>query len=702
MHIRVLFVIWSLLMSAGMQAAQRTKDDMKAAAMNVLMKNSASRAAALGTHTPQLKEYLVKEGFSVIGHDDLGFAVVTSDDRFNAVIGYSSSTFSDTMPDGFKWWMEKAEDALSISITNAQSTKRKVQAQAPLLTTKWAQEYPFNAQLRYQIGGDVYQFLTGCVATAMAQVMNYHRFPRHAHGSVRYVLWNYQTWMSHTFGTAYDWEVMQDSYSPYQQEGGLDEASKAVSVLMRDCGMAVKMNYDYMVSLANTDDVVSALTEYFSYDETGTKQLRRSDYSRETWMQMIYDELNEGRPIIYSGINRSDPDKTYGHTFVVHGYDTDGLVCINWGWRGQYDGYFDIDMLNANGNSFNDDQDMIFVKPGAHERCALRVVAGSGGKVHIGDETQAASDTTKVYMVDEGEPVTVTAVPDEGWRIKYVFVGQNEVTAEVKDGQYTFDRIDDNMTVSVMFEKIPIQYYALRIRAIGDGSVVMDSADVRNTTSSFSIEEGRTVTMAVTPDEGWKVGRLTVNGVEIPAEMGSGSYTIADMQTAVTIVIEFVRQSYQLTYMLDGELYRSYELLYNDLITAVPAPTKVGYSFTGWSETPSLMPAHDVTVVGSFAVNTYQVTYIIDGEVYQTDSLTYMAEVHPPVIPGRTGYDFEWEDYPATMPASDLTVTGCFLTNAIGEAVAGRGRDAERRYKIAKGVYIIKTKRGTIKVAKRQ
>ena len=272
----------------GLQAGKRTKDEMKAAALGVLSQNSASRAAEAVSSATDLNEYLATEQLSVIGSDDLGFAVVTADDHARPVIGYSATPFAETMPDGFKWWLEKAKDALSRSMLNSQQSILNSQHSAimPLLTTKWGQEYPYNAKVRYLIGDKTYQFMTGCVATAMAQVMHYHRFPRRGHGSIRYVLYNYQTWMSHAFKEVYDWNAMADEYS-YQSAGGLDDAAKAVAVLMQDCGMAVKMNYDIAVSLANTDDIAPALTEFFSYDESGTRQVHRADYSHEDWMQLI-------------------------------------------------------------------------------------------------------------------------------------------------------------------------------------------------------------------------------------------------------------------------------------------------------------------------------------------------------------------------------------------------------------------------------
>ena len=390
-------------------------------------------------------------------------------------------------------------------------------------------------------------------------------------------------------------------------------------------------------------------------------------------MQLIYDELSAGRPVIYSGINRSNPDKTYGHTFVVHGCDADGLVCVNWGWRGQHDGFFDIDLLSANGSSFNDDQDMILVKPGTHDQCAVKVIATGAGKVHLGDVTNAVADTTKIYKVDEGASVTLTAIPDDGWRISHVFVGHDEVMAQVKDGQYTLESVDDNVTVSVTFEKAPIQYRSLRITARGDGSVAYDSTEFRNAAKAFRVADGTAVRLVITPDEGWNIRSVTINGNEVLYESVSESQTIEMTIVADDVVaVVFARNVYQLTYWVDGVLYRQYEVEYGASIVPERAPAKEGYTFSGWSTVPPDMPAGNVDVSGAFTVNTYKVTYMVDGAVILTDSLAYQSPIPLPTVPERSGYDFEWDDPPETMPAHDVTIVGSYtVVSAVASAGVG-------------------------------
>lgn len=128
----------------------------------------------------------------------------------------------------------------------------------------------------------------------------------------------------------------------------------------------------------------------------------------------------------------------------------------------------------------------------------------------------------------------------------------------------------------------------------------------------------------------------------------------------VTVTGTMSVNKYKLTYQVDGIEYKSSEVEYGSTITPETVPTKEGYTFSGWSEIPSTMPAHDVTVTGSFIVNKYTITYIIDDEVYQTESVDYGSTITPPPGIEREGYMFEWVDVPETMPAHDITIIGSY------------------------------------------
>ena len=179
-----------LLFAIGAIAGVRTKNEMKAAAWSVLTKSSAARSMSNSQVSQDLKEYLTKEKLSIIGSEELGFAVVTSDDRFDEVIGYSTTSFTDSMPCGFKWWLDAVEETME-NTENQVASSRANQALVtgsvpPLLKTKWGQDRPYYDNCTITNNGKTYQCVTGCVATAMAQVMNYYQYPQRGTGSNSY------------------------------------------------------------------------------------------------------------------------------------------------------------------------------------------------------------------------------------------------------------------------------------------------------------------------------------------------------------------------------------------------------------------------------------------------------------------------------------------------------------------------------------
>ena len=132
----------------------------------------------------------------------------------------------------------------------------------------------------------------------------------------------------------------------------------------------------------------------------------------------------------------------------------------------------------------------------------------------------------------------------------------------------------------------------------------------------------------------------------------------------VTVTGTFTVNTYTLTYMVDGEVHATYNIEYGKTITAEAEPTKEGYTFSGWSEIPETMPAKDVTITGSFIVNMYKLTYYVDGEVYKTCEIEYSATITPEAAPEKEGYTFtEWKGLPETMPAKDVNVTAVYNVN---------------------------------------
>ena len=165
-----------------------------------------------------------------------------------------------------------------------------------------------------------------------------------------------------------------------------------------------------------------------------------------------------------------------------------------------------------------------------------------------------------------------------------------------------------------------------------------------------------------------------------------------------------VTKFFKLLYQVDGVDYKSYDIEYGATIIPEAEPTKEGYTFSGWSEIPATMPAHDVTVIGTFSINKYKLTYTVDGEVYKTYDIEYGATIIPEAEPTKEGYIFSgWSEIPKTMPAHDVTVTGTFtldtgieeiMSNAYGNVMIFT-IDGKRVDNLKKGMNVIRMKDGT-------
>lgn len=292
-----------------------------------------------------------------------GFVLVSAEDRAAEVLGYSDTgSFDlDRMSPEMRNWMEGYVDEITyIRDNNVETAPQKStnggKKVAPLLgNIMWDQGAPYNNMCPdYDISS---KCATGCVATAMAQVMYYHRWPETGKGSYTYApaIMGGRTLTADFGSTHYSWDDMTPKYDSNSSEAGCD----AVAELMLHCGISVSMNYS-LSSGAGSDVIPYALFNYFDYDK-GVAYRQRSNYSSEEWQQIIEDEIDNGRPVIATGRSSSG-----GHAFVFDGYDENGFVHVNWGWSGMSNGYFRTSALNpplqgtgGSAGGYNYDQQII-------------------------------------------------------------------------------------------------------------------------------------------------------------------------------------------------------------------------------------------------------------------------------------------------------------------------------------------------------
>ena len=283
-----------------------------------------------------------------IGDND-GFVIVSGDDSLTELVGYSDSgSFdSDNIPDNMHSWLQTYSDYVA-SVQDGESKAKRQQlgkvttvVVRPFVTTEWNQGEPYN-RLTPILQGNTH-CATGCVATAMAQVMKYYEWPERGTGSNKYQHSVFGTLSMDFSQSVYDWDNMLDIYSSYFDGSNNlvpeynDEQAGAVAKLMYDCGISVNMNY-WESSGASTSRITYAFENYFNYD---SETFYRDNMTSEKFMTTLLAELDERRPALICGTGLGG-----AHAFVADGYDSNNFVHINWGWGGISDGYFNINYLD--------------------------------------------------------------------------------------------------------------------------------------------------------------------------------------------------------------------------------------------------------------------------------------------------------------------------------------------------------------------
>ncbi len=278
--------------------------------------------------------------------NEQGYVVLAADDAVVPVLGYADHGSFDpqNIPDNMMWLLNSYKQQIAYAVQNPKAASMAMANNAPqewepvepICTTLWDQGAPYN-ELCPVVNGE--RAVTGCVATAIAQVMKVHNWPAKGQGSHSYTFSREGVTMtlSSDFSQhTYDWANMLNSYP----EGGYDQTQvDAVALLMSDCGIASNMSYG-STSGAITPRAAGGMIEYFNYNK-GMKWVSRQTVYLTQWNKMVYDEVKAGRPVLLSGQNPEG-----GHAFVCDGYRDSNYFHINWGWSGISDGYFLLTLLD--------------------------------------------------------------------------------------------------------------------------------------------------------------------------------------------------------------------------------------------------------------------------------------------------------------------------------------------------------------------
>lgn len=375
-YLRVsLFLLSAFWLSLSANAKTITKDQASEIATDFLQKKTITAHLKGMSATVSLKSVEQQQPAAISGEasqtsnyyifnnsNGLGFVIVAGDDEMKPIIGYSligSFDFVD-MPVQLESYLEEYQAGIAAFKAGYAVAGRSDGGEAvePLLSTKWDQDSPYNDLCKSEYSSS--NFYTGCVATAIAQVMKYHNFPPNGHGVTNSIWNNGAIDLSRSI---YDWDNMIDEYI----SGNWSESEgAAVARLMRDIGGAVEMSYGTNASSAFSTYIAPSMYKYFNYSKD-IRHMMRESYDTQEWIDIIRENLQRGEPVIYGGTGAQG-----GHQFVCDGIDENDYVHINWGWSGMCDGYFDINALapsavgsgGGDGKFYKDHDMVVNIRPG--------------------------------------------------------------------------------------------------------------------------------------------------------------------------------------------------------------------------------------------------------------------------------------------------------------------------------------------------
>jgi len=587
--------------------------------------------------------------YYVFEKEGSGFVIVSADNIAVPILGETDSGVfdKDSMPPALVWLLgtyeKQIEEAVKGGGVQDSGTERiweetvrgttglkKATEIYPtqLLTTTWNQSEPYNMLTPLDNGS---RSLTGCVATAMAQIMKYYNHPTRGIGqSNAYITDTMKISVpSVNFEIDYDWDNMLDSYtrkftwcgSSMCYDSNYNEAqANAIATLMYHAGVSVKMNYSSSSSSAYCHNVVTALLKYFGYD----KCIRyiysvNSNISYNDWKELVIGQIENNSPVFYRG--QDSDTSTGGHAFIVDGYNhSDDTFHLNWGWGGSYNGFFLLTALNpTTGYSYNTQQGMI-----------INVMPNGNGNTPSQIKVTDFNVSTKSTSID----ANIKA------KMNYGADFDGKIGLAVVSGEYA------GMILDSAYYSITNQYNA------DNGSYTVNYRPA-NLSKQFVL--------------GMPIGDLTL---QVVTKRGNGAWTpAADDTRTIT-----VPQIYTITYNLNGGANQSISgmpTFYTETqTTTLKQPTREHYKFDGWFDNAdfsgdkiSSIPSGstgDKEFYAKWTPSTFTITYNLNGGALNTTNpQSYTIETADFTLnnPTRIGYKFTgWTGSNGTIPQTSVTV----------------------------------------------
>lgn len=497
--------------------------------------------------------------------DGEGWVIIAADDAVTPVLAYSNTGHfrTDNMPSNIRKWVGKYNNFIKKIEDDGVVASEETSAQwkelrkglpddpagtiivGPLVTTQWDQDDPY-----YNLcpGSGSSKAYTGCVATAMAQVMNYWEWPKRGKGSHTYQPLDpnsetgakskrYGQQTANFGATTYDWDNMLDTYT----SSATSAQKTAVATLMYHCGVATEMMYGndadggsgtYTVNYGDWDDyscAQSSLAEFFRYDKSKLTGYMRDGYTYQgtkyydswtdaAWTAMVKAELDLQHPIMYGGAGNGG-----GHSFICDGYDSQDYFHFNWGWSGSNDGWYKLsDLVPGSGGagggsySFSEDQDVIIgIVP--DETVQPTVVI-----------TWSVNGGTSTTEFEEGEALILPAAPSACTDGR-VFVGWTKQSSV--SGTKPSDLITESGEVTVTE---PTTYYAVFATAQTEGGTEQTS------TYTFTSKAWADATKSWTSNQDGSQYNNDNKGIQVTANStGAGATSKNSFSDVSKVVVKY-------------------------------------------------------------------------------------------------------------------------------------------------------------------
>lgn len=399
-----------------------------------------------------------------------GFVIISGDERQEEVLGYSdqgkfnpeeipcgmrtllsqyNKEYELLQSQGIGTVVDEGNGIMAEDCDMRSESRASTRAVTPLVKTTWGQGKCYYEQCPVDPTTNQ-RCVTGCVATAMAQIMNFHQYPKTGQGYNAYTSKTREIDQSMNFANVkFDWSNMKNSYN----SSSSSKSIKAVSTLMHACGVSVYMNYSSAGSGSNYGHASYALVNYFKYNPNLRLYLNKY-FTSDEWEQLVQEELKAGRPILLSG--SSDPDgegNVSGHAFVLDGSDKSGRYHINWGWNGSSDGYFKLTSLGTSDFHYTNNQWMVCrISP---KEIGPREDPWYAEKFEFNASTREMTLTNVGCYCADANNYTVGFNGFMGWELKNISTGKSKYNwVEVKDVLQQYYYTSKSLTIDAsMFEE---------------------------------------------------------------------------------------------------------------------------------------------------------------------------------------------------------------------------------------------------------